>query len=144
MESGIQNKLVAELFLPIPEPSHISGRVELESFEFSSDQQVFYKHEGVGSGEYTSVNTKQKSNNINTGKIINLFWNISAESLSLYQSKELTVPRSRYLRTVTWPENCILDVSLLQSFPPSLLRFHRKREMNSLFIDVKRFIISNV
>lgn len=51
MESGFQNKLVAELFLPIPEPSHMSGRVELESFEFSSDQQVFYKHEGVGSGE---------------------------------------------------------------------------------------------
>jgi len=51
MESGMQNKLVAELFLPIPEPSHMSGRVELECFEFSSDQQVFYKHEGVGSGE---------------------------------------------------------------------------------------------
>ena len=50
-ESGIQNKLVAELFLPIPEQSHMSGRVELEAFEFSSDQQVFYKHEGVGSGE---------------------------------------------------------------------------------------------
>ena len=47
----MQNKLVAELFLPIPEPSHMSGRVELECFEFSSDQQVFYKHEGVGSGE---------------------------------------------------------------------------------------------
>ncbi|KAL9987688.1 hypothetical protein ACROYT_G002035 [Oculina patagonica] len=51
MESGIQNKLVAELFLPIPEPSHMSGRVELECFEFSSDQQVFYKHEGVGSDQ---------------------------------------------------------------------------------------------
>ncbi|KAJ7389194.1 Coiled-coil and C2 domain-containing protein 2A, partial [Desmophyllum pertusum] len=51
MESGIQNKLVAELYVPIPEPSHMSGRVELESFEFSSDHQVFYKHEGVGSGQ---------------------------------------------------------------------------------------------
>ena len=55
MESGIQNKLVAELYLPIPEPSHVTGRVELESFEFSSDQQVFYKHEGVGSGEWFPV-----------------------------------------------------------------------------------------
>ena len=55
MESGIQNKLVAELFLPIPEPSHMSGRVELECFEFSSDHQVFYKHEGVGSGEYRTL-----------------------------------------------------------------------------------------
>lgn len=51
MESGMQSKLVAELFLPIPEPSHMSGRVELGSFEFSSDHQVFYKHEGVGSGQ---------------------------------------------------------------------------------------------
>ena len=66
MESGIQNKLVAELFLPIPEQSHISGRVELDSFEFSSDQQVFYRHEGVGSGEYTSVNMKQKKKNQTT------------------------------------------------------------------------------
>lgn len=64
MESGIQNKLVAELFLPIPEQSHISGRVELDSFEFSSDQQVFYRHEGVGSGEYASVNMKQTKKKI--------------------------------------------------------------------------------
>ena len=53
----MQNKLVAELFLPIPEPSHMSGRLELECFEFSSDQQVFYKHEGVGSGEFLLTKT---------------------------------------------------------------------------------------
>lgn len=58
MESGIQNKLVAELFLPIPEPSHMSERVELECFEFSSDQQVFYKHEGVGSGKFPLTQAK--------------------------------------------------------------------------------------
>ena len=46
MESGMQNKLIAELYLPVPEPSHVTGRVALESFEFSSDQEVFYKHEG--------------------------------------------------------------------------------------------------
>lgn len=63
MESGIQNKLVAELFLPIPEPSHMSGRVELECFEFSSDQQVFYKHEGVGSGEFFLL-TKSQTNSL--------------------------------------------------------------------------------
>ena len=54
----MQSKLVAELFLPIPEPSHMSGRVELGSFEFSSDHQVFYKHEGVGSGEYTTLTSE--------------------------------------------------------------------------------------
>lgn len=62
MESGMQSKLVAELFLPIPEPSHMSGRVELGSYEFSSDHQVFYKHEGVGSGQpldFTSNNAAE-------------------------------------------------------------------------------------
>lgn len=59
MESGIQSKLVAELFLPIPEASHMSGRLGLECFEFSSDQQVFYKHEGVGSGECRLAQSKQ-------------------------------------------------------------------------------------
>lgn len=57
----MQSKLVAELFLPIPEPSHMSGRVELGSFEFSSDHQVFYKHEGVGSGEYRTVSSEYAS-----------------------------------------------------------------------------------
>lgn len=61
MESGMQSKLVAELFLPIPEPSHMSGRVELGSYEFSSDHQVFYKHEGVGSGEYRTVASEYAS-----------------------------------------------------------------------------------
>ena len=57
----MQSKLVAELFLPIPEPSHMSGRVELGSYEFSSDHQVFYKHEGVGSGEYRTVASEYAS-----------------------------------------------------------------------------------
>lgn len=67
MESGMQNKLIAELYLPVPEPSHVTGRVALEAFEFSSDQEVFYKHEGVGSGEWFlyfisfSVNFKDTS-----------------------------------------------------------------------------------
>ena len=52
MESALQSKLIAEVYLPIPEASQMSGRVELESLEFSSDQQVFYRHAGVGSGEY--------------------------------------------------------------------------------------------
>ena len=51
----MQNKLIAELYLPVPEPSHVTGRVALEAFEFSSDQEVFYKHEGVGSGEWFHI-----------------------------------------------------------------------------------------
>ena len=51
----MQNKLIAELYLPVPEASHVTGRVALEAFEFSSDQEVFYKHEGVGSGEWCHI-----------------------------------------------------------------------------------------
>ena len=46
------NKVIAENFLPIPEVTRLSGRVDMEPLEFSSNQQVVYKHEGVGSGEY--------------------------------------------------------------------------------------------
>lgn len=107
MESGIQNKLVAELFLPIPEPSHISGRVELESFEFSSDQQVFYRHEGVGSGEYTSVNTKQKKQKKKT-----CFEIFRLNRLAFISRKNApyrghaTLGRSRDQRTAFWMFHC--------------------------------------
>ncbi|XP_075400630.1 coiled-coil and C2 domain-containing protein 2A isoform X2 [Tenrec ecaudatus] len=42
--------LLAEVFLPIPETTVVTGRAPLEEAEFSSDQQVTLDHEGVGSG----------------------------------------------------------------------------------------------
>ncbi|KAM9677470.1 coiled-coil and C2 domain-containing protein 2A isoform 2-T2 [Trichechus inunguis] len=42
--------LLAEVFLPIPETTVVSGRAPIEEVEFSSNQHVTLDHEGVGSG----------------------------------------------------------------------------------------------
>ncbi|KAM6150477.1 coiled-coil and C2 domain-containing protein 2A isoform 1-T1 [Erethizon dorsatum] len=42
--------LLAEVFLPIPETSVVTGRAPVEEVEFSSNRQVTLDHEGVGSG----------------------------------------------------------------------------------------------
>ncbi|XP_054996606.1 coiled-coil and C2 domain-containing protein 2A isoform X2 [Sorex araneus] len=42
--------LLAEVFLPIPETTVVTGRAAIEEVEFSSDLQVALDHEGVGSG----------------------------------------------------------------------------------------------
>lgn len=42
--------LLAEVFLPIPETSVVTGRAPIEEVEFSSNQHVTLDHEGVGSG----------------------------------------------------------------------------------------------
>ncbi|XP_059779298.1 coiled-coil and C2 domain-containing protein 2A isoform X2 [Balaenoptera ricei] len=42
--------LLAEVFLPIPETTVITGRAPTEEVEFSSNQHVTLDHEGVGSG----------------------------------------------------------------------------------------------
>ncbi|XP_070118770.1 coiled-coil and C2 domain-containing protein 2A isoform X14 [Equus caballus] len=42
--------LLAEVFLPIPETTVVTGRAPLEEVEFSSNQHVTLDHEGVGSG----------------------------------------------------------------------------------------------
>ncbi|XP_037685350.1 coiled-coil and C2 domain-containing protein 2A isoform X2 [Choloepus didactylus] len=42
--------LLAEVFLPIPETTVVTGRAPVEEAEFSSNQHVTLDHEGVGSG----------------------------------------------------------------------------------------------
>ncbi|XP_036185045.1 coiled-coil and C2 domain-containing protein 2A isoform X5 [Myotis myotis] len=42
--------LLAEVFLPIPETTVVTGRAPIEEVEFSSSQHVALDHEGVGSG----------------------------------------------------------------------------------------------
>uniref|UniRef100_A0A8C6QJK4 Coiled-coil and C2 domain containing 2A n=1 Tax=Nannospalax galili TaxID=1026970 RepID=A0A8C6QJK4_NANGA len=42
--------LLAEVFLPIPETTIVTGRAPMEEVEFSSNQHVTLDHEGVGSG----------------------------------------------------------------------------------------------
>ncbi|KAM9384360.1 coiled-coil and C2 domain-containing protein 2A isoform 2-T2 [Pholidichthys leucotaenia] len=41
--------LLAQVFVPVPQPSALTGSVPLEEFEFSSNQRVMFHHEGVGS-----------------------------------------------------------------------------------------------
>uniref|UniRef100_A0A3P9CZ90 Coiled-coil and C2 domain containing 2A n=1 Tax=Maylandia zebra TaxID=106582 RepID=A0A3P9CZ90_9CICH len=48
-EIGSSCSLLAQVFLPVPEPSVVTGSVPLEEFEFSSNQRVMFDHEGVGS-----------------------------------------------------------------------------------------------
>ncbi|XP_057165733.1 coiled-coil and C2 domain-containing protein 2A isoform X1 [Ursus arctos] len=42
--------LLAEVFLPVPETTIVTGRAPIEEVEFSSNQHVTLDHEGVGSG----------------------------------------------------------------------------------------------
>ncbi|XP_023555355.1 coiled-coil and C2 domain-containing protein 2A isoform X2 [Octodon degus] len=42
--------LLAEVFLPVPETTVVTGRAPMEEVEFSSSQHVTLDHEGVGSG----------------------------------------------------------------------------------------------
>lgn len=51
-EIGSSCSLLAQVFLPVPEPSVVTGSVPLEEFEFSSNQRVMFDHEGVGSGTF--------------------------------------------------------------------------------------------
>ncbi|XP_056893551.1 coiled-coil and C2 domain-containing protein 2A isoform X4 [Takifugu flavidus] len=48
-EIGLTRSLLAQVFIPVPEPSVVTGQVPLEELEFSSNQRVMFDHEGVGS-----------------------------------------------------------------------------------------------
>uniref|UniRef100_A0AAY4CGC1 C2 domain-containing protein n=1 Tax=Denticeps clupeoides TaxID=299321 RepID=A0AAY4CGC1_9TELE len=47
---GTSTTQMADVFIPIPEASILTGRAPSEEVEFSSDQRVMFNHEGVGSG----------------------------------------------------------------------------------------------
>ncbi|XP_042840840.1 coiled-coil and C2 domain-containing protein 2A isoform X3 [Panthera tigris] len=49
--------LLAEVFLPIPETTIVTGRAPIEEVEFSSNQHVTLDHEGVGSGTESSLSS---------------------------------------------------------------------------------------
>ncbi|KAJ8397457.1 hypothetical protein AAFF_G00437330 [Aldrovandia affinis] len=48
--TGSTPALLAEVFVPLPEPSILTGSAPTEELEFSSNQRVMFNHEGVGSG----------------------------------------------------------------------------------------------
>ncbi|XP_033097939.1 coiled-coil and C2 domain-containing protein 2A-like isoform X1 [Anneissia japonica] len=49
-ESGMINNMLAEVFLAIPATRITTDVVDLEEFDFSSDQKIAYTHSAVGSG----------------------------------------------------------------------------------------------
>lgn len=53
-EVGSSCSLLAEVFVPVPEPSVVTGNVPAEEYEFSSNQRVMFDHEGVGSGKWNT------------------------------------------------------------------------------------------
>uniref|UniRef100_H2LIP8 C2 domain-containing protein n=1 Tax=Oryzias latipes TaxID=8090 RepID=H2LIP8_ORYLA len=48
-DTGSSCSLLAQVYVPVPEPSVVTSGTPLEDFEFSSDQRVMFDHEGVGS-----------------------------------------------------------------------------------------------
>ncbi|XP_054458283.1 coiled-coil and C2 domain-containing protein 2A [Anoplopoma fimbria] len=48
-EMGSSCSLLAQVFVPVPEPSVVTSIVPIEEYEFSSNQRVMFDHEGVGS-----------------------------------------------------------------------------------------------
>lgn len=59
--------LLAEVFIPIPETTVLTGGAPMEAIEFSSDQCVTLDHEGVGSGtELNCIGFVQAFKPINT------------------------------------------------------------------------------
>lgn len=51
-EIGSSCSLLAQVYIPVPEPSVLTGNGTLEEFEFSSNQRVMFDHDGVGSGKH--------------------------------------------------------------------------------------------
>lgn len=56
-ETSLTVSLLAQVFLPVPEPSILTGHAPLEEFEYSSNQRVMFNHEGVGSGKHQVAST---------------------------------------------------------------------------------------
>ncbi|XP_015259772.1 PREDICTED: coiled-coil and C2 domain-containing protein 2A [Cyprinodon variegatus] len=48
-EIGSSCSLLAQVFVPVPDPAVVTGSAPIEEFEFSSNQRVMFDHEGVGS-----------------------------------------------------------------------------------------------
>uniref|UniRef100_M4ABG3 Coiled-coil and C2 domain containing 2A n=1 Tax=Xiphophorus maculatus TaxID=8083 RepID=M4ABG3_XIPMA len=48
-EIGSSYSLLVQVFVPVPDPSVVTGRAPIEEIEFSSNQHVMFDHEGVGS-----------------------------------------------------------------------------------------------
>ncbi|XP_058156738.1 coiled-coil and C2 domain-containing protein 2A isoform X2 [Dasypus novemcinctus] len=78
--------LLAEVFLPIPETTVVTGRTPIEEIEFSSNQHVTLDHEGVGSGVPFSFEADGSNQQIlmTSGKVSNsVAWAIGENGIPL-------------------------------------------------------------
>lgn len=52
---GSSTSLLAEVFVPVPESSVLTGSAPSEELEFSSNLRVMFDHEAVGSGTHPYI-----------------------------------------------------------------------------------------
>uniref|UniRef100_A0A8C6YML1 Coiled-coil and C2 domain containing 2A n=1 Tax=Nothoprocta perdicaria TaxID=30464 RepID=A0A8C6YML1_NOTPE len=78
--------LLAELFLPVPETTVLTGSAPIEEIEFSSNQRVMLDHEGVGSGVSFSFEAdgSNKMTLMTSGKVSNsVSWAVGEKGVPL-------------------------------------------------------------
>uniref|UniRef100_A0A8D3E8L3 C2 domain-containing protein n=1 Tax=Scophthalmus maximus TaxID=52904 RepID=A0A8D3E8L3_SCOMX len=85
-EIGSSCSLLAQVFIPVPEPSVLTGSAPLEEFEFSSNQRVMFDHEGVGSDVPLSFEADGSNNQtlLTSGKLsCCVSWGIGEDDVPL-------------------------------------------------------------
>ncbi|XP_030305558.1 coiled-coil and C2 domain-containing protein 2A [Calypte anna] len=80
------NTLLAEVFIPVPETTVLTGSAPMEEIEFSSNQRVMLDHEGVGSGVSFSFEAdgSNKMTLMTSGKVFNsVSWAVGEKGIPL-------------------------------------------------------------
>ncbi|XP_035759352.1 coiled-coil and C2 domain-containing protein 2A [Egretta garzetta] len=78
--------LLAEVFIPVPETTILTGSAPMEEVEFSSNQRVMLDHEGVGSGVSFSFEAdgSNKMTLMTSGKVSNsVSWAVGEKGIPL-------------------------------------------------------------
>ncbi|XP_042664146.1 coiled-coil and C2 domain-containing protein 2A isoform X2 [Tyto alba] len=78
--------LLAEVFIPVPETTILTGSAPMEEIEFSSNQRVTLDHEGVGSGVSFSFEAdgSNKMTLMTSGKVSNsVSWAVGEKGIPL-------------------------------------------------------------
>ncbi|XP_064305230.1 coiled-coil and C2 domain-containing protein 2A isoform X3 [Phalacrocorax carbo] len=78
--------LLAEVFIPVPETTILTGSAPMEEIEFSSNQRVMLDHEGVGSGVSFSFEAdgSNKITLMTSGKVSNsVSWAVGEKGVPL-------------------------------------------------------------
>ncbi|XP_073331790.1 coiled-coil and C2 domain-containing protein 2A [Pagrus major] len=85
-EIGSSCSLLAQVYIPVPEPSVLTGNGTLEEFEFSSNQRVMFDHDGVGSDVPLSFEAdgSNKQTLLTSGKLsCSVSWGIGEDDVPL-------------------------------------------------------------